>query len=272
MKTVRSTFFLILVTLLSLFVSITGLVAKIDLAARILQMLFLPVTAYLIYVLVEHILHKTPVFGQKTGFRRVIVYYCFIVTTTVVSLSFLSSLNISQFVSSLIFSPMAVYFLLLVWPRRKEALLLSKSPRTTDRQSESKSLLAPAPKLDVDRRNFLKLIGGAGILAVILGLFSKRSGVPSFLGNVDNLESVTLKDTSGNVINPAENSPTEGYNISQIDDSMPSYFGFVNKDGAWFIMREGEDEAFLYTKGDANFTANWSSRTKLKYNYFDSVF
>ncbi len=271
MKTFRS-LFLILVILLSLFVSITGLVAKIDLAARILQTLFLPVTAYLIYVLVEHILHKTPVFDQKTGFRRVIVYYCFIVTTTVVSLSFFSSLNIPQFVSSLIFSPMAFYFLLLVWPRRKEALLLSKGGRTAYKQSESKSLLAPTGKLDVDRRNFLKLIGSAGILAVILGIFSKRSTIPSFLGNVDSLESVTLKNTSGNIINPAESSPTEGYNISQIDDSIPSYFGFVNKDGGWFIMREGEDEAFLYTKGDSNFTINWSNRAKLKYNYFDGVF
>jgi len=271
MKTFRS-LFLILVTLLSLFVSITGLVAKIDLAARILQILFLPVTAYLIYVSAEHILHKTSVFVQKTGFRRLIIYYCFIVTTTVVSLSFLSSFSFPQFLSSLIFSPMALYFLLLVWPRRKEALLVSESPRTAGKQSEFKSLLAPAPKLDVERRDFLKLIGSAGILAVILGLFSKRPGIPAFLGNVDSLESVTLKDTSGNVINPAESSPTEGYNIAQIDDSIPSYFGFINKDGGWFIMREGEDEAFLYTKGDSSFTINWSNRAKLNYNSFDGVF
>jgi len=270
MKSLRS-LFLVFVTLLSLFVSITGLVAKIDLAARILQVLFLPVTAYLIYVLVDHFSNKTPVFDQKTGFRRAVIYYCFIVTATVVSLSFFSSLNVSQFVSSLIFSPMAFYFFLLVWPRRKVVLLLSKSGMPVD-NTESKSLLAPVAKVDVDRRNFLKLIGSAGILAVILGLFSRRSGVPSFLGNVDSLESVTIKNTSGNVINPAEHSPTEGYNISQIDDSVPSYFGFVNKDGGWFIMREGEDEAFLYAKGDSNFTKNWSNRVKLTYNYFDGVF
>ena len=271
MKTFRS-LFLILVTLLSLFVAITGLVAKIDLASRILLMLFLPVTAYLVYVTAQHISNKTPVFGQKTGFRRVIIYYCFILTTTVVSLSFLSSRNVPQFASSLIFSPMALYFLLLVWPRRKEALLLSQGGRTAAGQPEYKSLPAPATKLDVDRRNFLKLIGSAGILAVILGLFSKRSGVPAFLGNVDSFESVTLKNTSGNVINPAESSPTEGYNISQIDDSVPAHFGFINKDGAWFIMKESEDGAFHYTKGEKDFATNWGNRAKLKYNNFDEVF
>ena len=262
MKAAR-TLFLILVTLLSLFVSIMGLAANLDSAARILQILFLPVTAYFIYVLVEHLLHKTPVFDPKTGWRRIIIYYCFIVTATVVALGFLSALNFPQLVSALIFSPMAIYFLLLVWPRRQEALPLAKV----------KALVAPAAKLDTDRRNFLKLIGSAGIAAVILGLFGKRSGIGSFLGNpVSSFKSITLKDPSGNVVDPAQTSPTDGYSISQIDDSLPSYFGFVNKDGAWFIMREGEDSAFRYVKGDSNFTTNWSNRTKLNYNYFDKVF
>ena len=235
-------------------------------------MLFLPVTAYLVYASAQHISNKTPVFDQKTGFQRAVIYYCFILTTTVVSLSFLSSRNVPQVVSSLIFSPMALYFLLLVWPRRKEALLLSEGGRTANKQPRFKSLLAPAITLDVDRRNFLKLIGSAGILAVILGLFSRRSGVPRFWGNVDSFESVTLKDTSGNVINPAESSPTEGYNISQIDDSVPAHFGFINKDGAWFIMKECEDGAFLYAKGEKDFATNWENRAKLKYNFFEEVF
>ncbi len=263
MKTAKS-IFLLFVTLLSLFVSITGLGAKIDPTSRILQILFLPVTAYLLYVLVGHIFRKTPVFDQKTGFARFIIYYCFIVTLTVVSVGFLASISLPQFLSALIFSPMAIYFLLLVWPKRKQALPFNKT--------ELKSLLAPAPRLDVNRRDFLKLIGSAGILAVIMGIFGRRSGISPFLGGGGGYESVTLKDTSGNVINPAENSPTNGYSITQIDDSIPSYFGFVNKNGGWFIMREGEDSAYRYIKGENNFTPNWSNRTRLDYNYFDKVF
>jgi len=117
----------------------------------------------------------------------------------------------------------------------------------------------------------LKLIGSAGILALILGLFGRRGGIPNLLGNA-NLDSVALKDTSGNIVNPAQDSPTDGYSISQIDDSVPSYFGFVNKEGSWFIMREGEDSAFRYVKGDTNFGTSWASRSKLNYNYFDKVF
>jgi hypothetical protein len=263
MKAVKS-IFLIFVALLSLFVSVTGLGAKIDLTSRVLQILFLPVTGYLLYVLVDHIFRKTPVFNQKTGFGRIIIYYCFIITTAVVSVGFLSSIDFPQFLSALIFSPMAIYFLLLVWPKRKQALPL--------RKSELALLVAPTPKLDVSRRDFLKLIGSAGILAVIMGLFSRRSGISSFLGGGTGQESVTLKDTSGNVINPAENSPTDGYSITQIDDSIPSYFGFVDKNGNWFIMREGEDSAYRYAKGGGNFASNWSNRTILDYNYFDKVF
>jgi hypothetical protein len=133
-------------------------------------------------------------------------------------------------------------------------------------------MLAPAAKIDLDRRNFLKLLGSAGILAVILGLFSRRSGIPSFWGGVGSFESLTIKDSSGNVIDPAESSPTEGYNISQIDDSVPAHFGFVNKDGAWFIMKECEDGAYLYCKGEKDFAKNWESRTKLTYNNFEEVF
>jgi hypothetical protein len=270
MKKVRS-LFLVLVVLLSLFVSVTGLVAKVNLASRILQILFLPVTAYLLYVLVEHVTKKTPIFDQKSGWRRGIIYYCFILTTALVSVGFFSAGNLPQLISALIFSPMAIYFLIIVLPHRKTAFPIpgiGKAMKVVD----LKSLTAPAAKIDIDRRNFLKLIGSAGILAVILGLFSKRPGIPSFLGNVEALEPLTLKNTSGNIIDPAENSPTSGYNISQIDDSTPAYFGFVNKDGAWFIMREGEDDAFRYAKGENNFTTNWESRAKLNYDYFDRVY
>ena len=263
MKTAKS-IFLIFVTLLYLFVSISGMGAKIDLTSRILQILFLPVTVYLLYVLAGHIFRRTPVFNQRTGLGRIVIYYCFIITMTVVSIGFLSSLDLPQFLSALIFSPMAIYFLVLVWPRRKTALPFNKT--------ELKSLLVPTPKLDVNRRDFLKLIGSAGILALIMGLFGRKNSISPLLGGGGGYESITLKDTSGNVINPAENSPTDGYSISQIDDSVPSYFGFINKNGNWFIMREGEDSAYRYIKGEGNFSSSWANRTRLDYNYFDRVF
>ena len=271
MKTVRS-LFLILVTLLALFVSVTGLFAQIDLAGRILQILFLPVTVYLLYVLIEHAIKKTPVFDQKSGWRQVLTYYCFIVTAALVGVSFFSALNLPQLISAVLFSPMAIYFLLLVWPHRKMAFPTPIIKKATGKLIALEPATEPTSKLDNDRRNFLKLIGSAGILAIILGLFSRRPGISNFMGNVDAGEPITLKNASGNIIDPAESSPTSGYNISQIDDSTPAYFGFVNKDGAWFIMREGEDDAFRYAKGGNNFNTNWDSRAKLNYNYFDRVF
>lgn len=164
MKTAKS-MFLIFVTVLSLFVSASGLAAKIDPTARILQILFLPVTGYLLYVLIRHLFAKAPAFDQHTGITRIFIYYCFIVSTTVVAIGFISSIDIPQFLSALIFSPMAIYFLMLVWPKKKIALPL--------RSAELATILTPSPNLDTDRRDFLKLVGTTGILALIMGFFVK---------------------------------------------------------------------------------------------------
>jgi len=250
--------------LLSLFITISGFFAKIDQAARILQILFLPVTFYLLYALILYSLNKGSVFDRKPGAKRILIYYCFIVTTILVGIGFFSARNSAQLISSLIFSPMVLYFLILVWPHREQALPLKKS--------EIKSLVASQQaEIDIDRRTFLKLIGSAGILALILGLFGRRAGISNFLGG-PNLSSVSLKDASGNVIEPAAKSPTDGYNISQVDDSVPAYFGFVDKNGKWFIMREGEDGSFRYARGETDFSTNWVNRHKLIYDLFDRVF
>ena len=41
------------------------------------------------------------------------------------------------------------------------------------------------------------------------------------------------------------------------------YYGFVDKTGAWFIMKEESSGAYRYTKGDSNFSTNWTTRNSL---------
>ncbi len=258
-----STLFLLWVTLLALFVSITGLQAQVDLPARIFQILFIPVTLFLIFSLLKHIVSHTPALNAPSGWKRLPIYYCFIIASALVIVSFLSAHTLPQVVSSVIFTPLAVYFLILVRPRRNYAIHLpgAGTPAEPIR----------FPKLDFDRRDFLKMIGSAGLSVFVFSLLTKRGQGPLF-GGISTPETILLKDTSGNKIDPAERSPTHGFYISEIDDSTIAYFGFVNKLGQWFIMRQDIDNAYRYSRGDSNFSAAWTKRTLLTYDYFDNVF
>jgi hypothetical protein len=84
---------------------------------------------------------------------------------------------------------------------------------------------------------------------------------------------VALKDSQGNQIDPSEKGPTDGYSISEIDDdALPSYYGFVDKDGRWYISKEDSAGSYRYTKGNSSFSTNWGNRAALTYDYFDVIF
>ncbi|MBF8249485.1 MAG: hypothetical protein HW400_86 [Candidatus Levybacteria bacterium] len=126
---------------------------------------------------------------------------------------------------------------------------------------------------DIDKRAFLKLIGGAGIALFLFSIFNKRlEGL--FFKNLPAPAENTLETTAASgVIDSSQNQPTYGYNISEIDDSIIAYYGFTNKDGGWFIMREDtETGSFRYVRGNMKFPNNWANRTNLKYDYYSKVF
>lgn len=127
--------------------------------------------------------------------------------------------------------------------------------------------------VDLDRRKFLKLIGGTSLGFAVLSLVMPHKASAAFFGSVPGPGTVALKDSSGNQIDPSERSPTDGYNISEIDDAaLPSYYGFVDKDGRWYISKEDSAGSYRYTKGASDFATNWTDRTSLTYNYFDVIF
>lgn len=255
------------VTLLALFISLTSVTVKTALPGQIFQILFIPVTIYLVYTLANHWLTQAPVFNFQAGWKKLLIYYCFIVTAILVAASFLSAQTASQIISAVIFSPLVIYFFWVVRPHRNHVPILTQ---VFEAQTEPK---APTKtNLDADRRDFLKLIGTAGISIFLYNLFLRRDASPLFGNSSAATGPLAIQNAQGETINPAEKSPTQGYYISQIDDSTIAYFGFINNLGQWFIMRQDADNAYRYTRGDKNFTANWANRTKLPYNFFDNVF
>lgn len=126
---------------------------------------------------------------------------------------------------------------------------------------------------DRQRRQFLKILGGGGMSLIVMMFLMPNRAQAAFFGSVPGPGVVAIKDSSGNKIDPAEKKPTDGYTISEIDDdSSPSYYGFIQKDGLWYIARENADGSYRYASGNSNFSNNWSIRATLTYDYFDSVF
>lgn len=256
-----SSLFLYLCTVLSLFITVTGLMSIHSLEQLIYQVAYLPVTFFLLLTSLLRLL------GQSPRGIRILAYYNFIVVAAMVTSGWLSARSLPELLSAALFSPLAIYFFLQALPRRNHAIHLPKI-----NQPEPLVPLVAKP-FDFDRRAFLKLIGSAGISVFLFSLFTKRAEAAFFGGSPNTTPgTLSLKDTAGNKINPAEKSPTDGYSISQSDDSTPAYYGFINKLGQWFIMKEDSSGAYRYTRGDSYFSHNWTKRASLMYDYFDNVF
>ena len=70
---------------------------------------------------------------------------------------------------------------------------------------------------------------------------------------------------------PADD-PTNSYKITDIDPTDGnSYFGYVDKDGKWYIMNLTASAA-RYFKGDTGYLAAWAGKGDLDYDYFHNIF
>ena len=249
------TIFLILVTILSVFISLSSFLVTTGLPSQVFRLLLLPTSFFLIFKLTNHLAFHTPVFQNSQGWTRVLTTYCFIVLSILAIAGLMSSQFPHQFIPSLVFAAPAVYFLILSWPHRNWA---------TDSFTSHRPIPPPlSVKLDDNRRDFLKMVGAASLSVLLFNLFSKKTtGLPLLIP----------QGSGGTQPATGTESATSGYHISQIDESDTAYFGFTNNVGQWYIMREETDHSYRYSQGDRDFTINWASRTALKYGYFENVF
>ena len=149
----------------------------------------------------------------------------------------------------------------------------SSTPTTTPTLAEPEAILTGENIQDVNRRLFLRLAGSTSALVFFLAVFGQKSAKAAFFGSVPGPGTVALKDSNGDTIDPAAAQPTDGYEISEVDDTAADvYYGFVHKSGAWYITKETSAGAYRYAKGASNFAVSWALRATLTYDYFDNVF
>jgi hypothetical protein len=213
--------------------------------------------------------------------KKFLIYYSFIIVSLIVIAGFLSARTYPQLITAVLFFPLFTYFAVRVFPRRTKAIILPAKatvlPVNSKRgEKEDKEVIKLKKEgVDIDRRAFLKLIGSAGLSLFLFSLFTKRAEA-AFFGSVPGPGTVSIKDSAGVKIDPAEKHPTDGYSVTEIDDAgSDTYIGFIKKGGAWYIIKEigaGSDSSYRYTKGSSDFITNWTGRTGLTYGYYDDVF
>ncbi len=203
--------------------------------------------------------------------KKIVIYYNFILISVMTLIGFLQAKSIAHLFSALLFFPLAWYFWKQVVPNSKKALIVNPKRAQTLQKAPQATIISK--KFDVDRRMFLKLIGSAGVTVFLFSLFTKKAH-GAFFGSVPGPGTISLKDIAGNKIDPAEKYPTDGYKIARLDDASPSYYGFIRKDGTWFIMREESNGTYKYKKGPSNFvTTGWDIRnTTLTYSEYNVEF
>ena len=205
--------------------------------------------------------------------KKIVVLYSFVITSFMAISGILNATSLPEVASAvMLFTPLAFYFTVLMLPKKHHSVPVIE-PIVDIIPNELKK--TKNTDYDPERRKFLKLIGAAGGSLFMLAMFTKKAEA-AFFGSMPGPGTVSIKNTSGTQIDPAEKKPTDGYNITEIDDSAADiYYGFVNKEGAWYIQKELSTGAYRYTTGASDFTnvtTGWPNKANLSYGYFNEKF
>jgi hypothetical protein len=207
--------------------------------------------------------------------HKILIGFIFVIAGMIVGATFVTATSYFQLaIGILLYSLLAVFFF-MAFPRGATMVPSENQVTAAWFQGGSGRNIRTAAEensgIDVDKRAFLKLIGGAGLAFFLFSVFKNK--IEGLFFN-KNLPAPTVSNgtvTNGNDMD--QNQLMEGYSISEIDDNIIAFYGFTNHDGAWFIMREDSDTgSFRYARGDLNFPLAWTNRTKIRYDYYSSVF
>lgn len=209
--------------------------------------------------------------------RKFLIYLTFSLASLILAGAFITSDSYLQLgIATLLYPLMAFLFYKLFIQKAQPSVVTVPIADQSQAQNLPEKTVQIQKEVggitDTDKRDFLKMIGAAGISFFLFSIFNRKTG-SMFFQEPQKLGSTSLEDASGNKIDPAVCQPTDSYIISEIDESYVSYYGFTNKEGGWFIMRENPDNGtFRYARGSSDFSGNWTSRENQNYDYYHNVF
>lgn len=206
---------------------------------------------------------------------RTLTYSAFAVASILIIFGFVTAQTYSQLGVAVVLYPALIFTAFKIFPRigwRLRKITIPKPLKANhDRDETPKPQREPAYVADIDRRTFIKLIGATGVSFFLFSILG-RWAEAFFFGRTGQL-GINQQIGSGDQFALAGPSPTDGYKIADIAEGLVTYYGFINKDGAWLIMRnDTNDNSFRYAKDDSNFPGNWANRENLKYDYYYNLF
>lgn len=197
-----------------------------------------------------------------------IIFPSFAITSLLVAAVFMTATTYTQLGVAILLYPLLAFLAYKIFLEARKTPIAAIKTHLQDIPAQTNNIGIA----DTDKRTFLKLIGATGISFFLISIFGRRIESLIFGQNLGWVPA-SAGNPSGGKTSPALASPTEGYTISEIDDNIIGYYGFINKEGAWFIMkRDTNSGSFRYAKGGSDFPANWKKRQDLKYDYFHNVF
>lgn len=204
--------------------------------------------------------------------RKTLQYSGFIFAGLFVVMAFITARSYTQLVVGIILYPILIYFAFKLFPRRNTPSKQEEQPAAQVNNQTIVETNNPKTIQDEDKRDFIKLIGAAGVSFLVVsflgrwadGLFSNKSLLSGVKSNGE-----SIKDEIAGSRNL-----TDGYKIAEIDDaSETAYYGFTDANGGWLIMKAGTDgSSFRYIRGEKDFPLNWPKRENLTYGYYSEVF
>lgn len=213
---------------------------------------------------------------------RILTFSSFILAGMAVMGIFLTATTYTQLGIAVALYPVIIYFAFKAFPRARKVssddVVITAPPKVETKEkvdtqtAEEKSEANSQENFtitDINKRAFLKLVGATGLSFFLISIFGRR--VESLFSGQNLVQtpiSAPISQTAS-----ASASPTDGYNISEIDDGLVGYYGFINKEGSWFVMQADTNTgSYRYARGESNFPGNWKNRESLKYDYFYKVF
>lgn len=203
-------------------------------------------------------------------YKTLLIYPSFMIAFVLLAAVFITSTTYTQLGIAILLYPLLAYFAYKAFLGKKQV----RQTTTIPIQSVAEKMETQRDRgiADINKRTFLKLIGATGISFFLISIFGQKVQSLLFGQNLALAPASTGNPPVGKT-SLAAASPTDGYNISEIDDNIIGYYGFINKEGHWFIMKGDTDTgSFRYARGRSNFPDNWKKRQNLDYDYFYQVF
>lgn len=211
--------------------------------------------------------------------KNLIKYSSFILACFLVVWVFVTATTFIQLAVGILIYPLLVLFAykvfshkMRIYPSKRSTNTMSLPVRLAEKAEQGEKSSVGLDIADIDKRVFLKLIGGTGLAFFLFSLFSKKTEDVLFK-NVPGQGKTAIIDADGKKITPAQSQPLDGYKIAEIEDNIISFYGFINKDDAWYVLRvDTVAGSFRYARGGIDFPEAWKIRENLDYGYFNKVF